>query len=134
MYILNNRLYARTYINGANYIGLVDTGAPKDCIELTKRYYTINKANLLVNGILKEKSKDIKGMAQTISSLKYKPILNPEVTFNSKTAKLTTDNVIAWQEEVSLLGMKDGLIGCKFLKRLGSKVNFDFANMRLTEK
>lgn len=45
---------------------------------------------------------------------------------------LKVDDVIAWQEDINLIGEKDGLIGCQFLKRLGTKVKFDFVNMQIT--
>ena len=131
MFMLNKGLYTCVNINAVDCTGLIDTGAPRDCIELTKKYYDANRVNLLVNGIQKEKSKDRRGMAQVASSLKYRPILNPKVTFNSKKVKLKIDDVIAWQEDTALSGIKDGLIGCQFLKRLGSKVKLDFVNMQI---
>lgn len=76
-----HRIYTRAYINGSSFIGLVDTAAPKDCREINKTYYDINKGNLLRNGLQEKNIKDIRGMARIISSLKYRPILNPEVTF-----------------------------------------------------
>ena len=62
---------------------------------------------------------------------KYRQVTTPKVVFDSKKLKLEDDDVIVWLENHSEK-WKNGLIGYPFVKRLGTKVIFDFVNMRIT--
>lgn len=62
---------------------------------------------------------------------KYRQVTTPKVVFDSKKLKLEDDDVIVWLENHSEK-WKNGLIGYPFVKRLGTKVRFDFVNMRIT--
>lgn len=130
MFIEGQKLYTQIFINSINYIGWIDTGALETCIELTKEYYDTNQIKLPINETEKEKCMGRGGMAR-ITTIKYRPILNPEVIFNLKTVKLTNEDVIAWQRKTATIGSQNGLIGNLFFKRLGSKVKFDFVNMQI---
>lgn len=134
MFLRGKSLYTQLFINSVGCIGVIDTGALRTGLELTKEYYITNKTNLPIDETQKGKSKDIRSVALIEPALKYDILLNPQVVFGSKTIKLKINDVIAWQNETTTIKSKDGLIGYQFLKRLGSKVTFDFVNMRLTGK
>lgn len=126
----SNMLYTGIFINSLRFIGLVDTGAPKDCIVMTKSFYDANKEYLPINEVLKGKNVHI-GRFMRIRTTKCKVILEPEVIFDSKVIRLGDEDVIAYQNISYPEIMSDGLVGCEFLKRLGKKVKIDFVNMQI---
>lgn len=62
---------------------------------------------------------------------KYHTVSNAEVLLSNKRIYLGENDVIVFSGEQPAY-WKDGLVGLPFFKSLGSKVKFDFVNMRLT--
>lgn len=60
-------------------------------------------------------------------------LLNPKVMFNLKNVELGGHDVIVVSDDTPSASMisNDGDIGNLFLKQLGTKVKFDFVNMRM---
>lgn len=125
-----NLLYTQLFLNALEYTGIVDTGAPNTCIDITKQYYENHKENLPVDETVKEKSTNLGGFTR-ISVVNYRPILHPTVLFDSKEVKLKEEDVIAWQNTPYGGTENNGLFGYQFLKRLGKKVKLDFVNMQI---
>lgn len=130
MFILDKELYTNIHINSLSCNGIVDTGATNAFIELSNTFYTKNQNRLSVDKTQEADTVRRGGMAR-ISIVKYKPIICPNITFETKQIDIGNNDIIAWQDE-TWLGMKDALLGSLFLKSLGSKVTFDFVNMRLS--
>ena len=125
-----NLLYTQISLNTLEYTGIVDTGAPNTCIDITKQYYENHKVNLPVDETVKEKSLNWGGMSH-ISVVNYRPILHPTVFFDSKEVKLKEEDVTARQNIPYGGTENNGLFGYQFLKRLGKKVKLDFVNMQI---
>lgn len=122
-------LYGRLSVNGSDYVGLLDSGAKPICLSLAFTYYQQHRDNILLSS--QEKTREMLGIVLHSLDSKYQTVSNAEVLFSNKRIHLGENDVIVFSGEQPAY-WKDGLVGLPFFKSLGSKVKFDFVNMRLT--
>lgn len=132
MYIQYGQLYTRVLINGIEYVGTIDTGAYNTFIDLNQQFYENNSSNLPIDENNNERKALTFGLS-IATQTKARFLLNPQVVFNSKVVELKDNRVavVSHDNPGSLFILNDGGIGNLFIKQLGSKVKFDFVNMRM---
>lgn len=132
LYIKYGKLYTHLLINDIEYKGIVDTRAHNTFIDLNQQFYEKNRGNLPIEQSNKERRSLTIGLSVT-GTTKTGYLLNPKVMFNLKNVELGGHDVIVVSNDNPSASMisNDGDIGNLFLKQLGTKVKFDFVNMRM---
>lgn len=132
IFVTDKNIYTHLLMNGNDYVGFMDSGAQSSCLSISPSFYNLHNKNI----ILSEDEKNQRALGIGIYWLdeKYRLVLNPKILFDNKVVNLEEGDVLALSEEYNIpyISMRDGVVGMHFLRKLGSKLKFDFVNMRMT--
>ncbi|KAA8485067.1 aspartyl protease [Arcticibacter tournemirensis] len=119
IYFADRDLYMKLKINELNYVGYLNTGS--DCtLNMTSSFH-----------------EKYKRQAETDSIAQRKPLVHhttagnifPDVNLDVKL--ITNENEVLISDRKHRVNIFDGVIGVNLFKKLGSKIIFDFNNMRV---
>lgn len=130
MFMMNSALYGCVFMDSLKYVGLIDTGARQITLSVSPSFYERNKDCLSPYRSDEIIKKTMYGMS-SVDEESYYPILLSKVLFADVDLRLKKGDILLDTKE-SPAEWKDGLIGLPFFKRLGSRVKFDFVNMKVT--
>lgn len=129
LFTLNNQLFTYLKVNTADFVGMIDNGSVNAFIELSKPFFEKERDKFLLNDVSEEKTVYQKSIGVLLPT-KRRTVGSAELLWENRSVEAGPDDVVVLDKD--FLGAKDGMIGYKFIKSLGSKVAFDFVNMRLS--
>lgn len=132
IFVTDKNVYTHLRICGNDYVGFMDSGAQSTCLSLTPSFHNQHRKDIILSE--DEKSQRAMGVGIYWLDEKYRLVLNPNVLSDNKVVNLEEGDVLALSEEDTIpqISMRDGIVGMHFLRKLGSKLKFDFVNMRMT--
>lgn len=127
IYNLQNSVYTHLSINSNDYVGFLDSGA-HSCLDINPSFYNQHKKDIILSNEEKIQWPLCPGIGV---AKKFRLVLNSKVLCDNKEVKLEEGEFVAFSDE-PLFPLKNGIVGMHFLRKLGSKLKFDFVNMRMT--
>ncbi|KAA8483554.1 aspartyl protease [Arcticibacter tournemirensis] len=128
-YLLENSLYIDLKINGLNYVGYIDTGSD-DFLNMTYSFYMKNKSQIEIDSTAQKKPFQRHTMAGSYFNIPHELVKGADVYLNSRMLNHGDGEVVV-SDRKSHATIFDGVVGVNFFRRLGSKITFDFDNMRV---
>ena len=129
--IYNNGLWLNTQlsINNLNYSGIVDTGAL--CfIDIDSAFYEKHKGLIQIDTLAQKPPLNYAMVTGVYRNIPYELLAQKEkIYFNNKILHRCPNDVQIHKANYSKA--PTGMVGIYFFRRLGSKVLFDFQNMRI---
>ena len=127
----NRRLYMSVFINSVRYSGFLDTGA-SSFIDIDSDFYKKHKEIFTIDTVTQKTPLNFATATGVFQNIPYELVQDTKILFN--------DNIVPYKpKDVVILKSNDsiptsGAIGAVFFRRVGSKVLFDFINMRIEVK
>jgi hypothetical protein len=129
--VYNNGLWLNTQLNisNLNYSGIVDTGAL--CfIDIDSAFYEKHKGLIQIDTLAQKRPLNYAMITGVYCNIPYELLAQKEkIYFNNKILHRSPNDVQIHKANYSKA--PTGMVGIYFFRRLGSKVLFDFQNMRI---
>ena len=125
-----NDLYIQLKINKLNYTGYIDTGSD-DFLHMTFSFYEKNKSNIKIDSITQKLIINNFFITGYFIDIPYEITKDVDIYFTNKYINSADQKILITDSPVSHMNTFDGYLGIHFFKKLGSKVVFDFDNMKI---
>lgn len=135
LYLNQNMLYTRCTLNGAEAVGLLDTGNVGNYLTFSHSFYETNKDRIPLDTLTAKREIGSWIYGHTQADMPYEIPLQPDIRFDDLPVRIPpkADVIITPHDDASQSHL-DVFFSLPFCRSLGDKITFDFQEMRLTGK
>ena len=135
LYLNQNMLYTRCTLNGAEAVGLLDTGNTGNYLTFSHSFYETNKDRIPLDTLTAKRKIGSWIYGHTQADMPYEIPLQPDIRFDGLPVRIPpkADIIITPHDDASQSHL-DVFFSLPFCRSLGDKITFDFQEMRLMGK
>ena len=131
MYLIGKNPYTQLKINGLPYVGYLDSG-DNEFLSMEFPFYERNRGSIQIDSEIQKPPLVYHGMTGSAWNLPYEVVKDPRIYCNGK--QINSDKRVVVVNRMRHFDSFDGTVGVNFFYALGTKVIFDFNNMRIEGK